>query len=162
MLRTSTQHTVEKRVYKFRLDWAWRISENLYGIIANRWCVFRAVLQLVPRSIKSLVMAALVLHNNLRKSLLVTAQGFLDTESRSGEVTQGHIRIIPASCLSQLLDTMQQIMQNWRDIFKVYFVNEVLLNGSVTWFEYIWKYNPAFGFEQKAVWVCGSVWGTLT
>jgi len=32
-------------------------------------------------------------------------------------------------CLSQLLDTMQQMMQNWSDTFKDYFVNE----GAVEW-----------------------------
>ena len=82
--------TVEKRVYNYRHSRARRISENLFGIIANRWRVFRTVLQLAPSSIESLVMAALVLHNFLRKSSsrnVYCPQGLLDTESMSGEVT---------------------------------------------------------------------------
>ena len=43
--------TIEKRVYNYRHSRARRISENLFGIIANRWRVFRTVLQLAPSSI---------------------------------------------------------------------------------------------------------------
>lgn len=84
--------TVEKRVYNYRHSRARRTSENLFGIIANRWRVFRTVLQLAPSSIESLVITALVLHNFLRKSSsrnVYCPQGLLDTKPMSGEVTNG-------------------------------------------------------------------------
>lgn len=84
--------TVEKRVYNYRHSRARRTSENLFGIIANRWRVFRTVLQLAPSFIESLVITALVLHNFLRKSSsrnVYCPQGLLDTKPMSGEVTNG-------------------------------------------------------------------------
>ncbi|XP_067051170.1 uncharacterized protein [Acropora muricata] len=59
---------VEKRVYNYRHSRARRISENAFAILVNRWRVFRTVLQLIPSSFESLIMAVLVLHNYLRKS----------------------------------------------------------------------------------------------
>ena len=56
----------EKRVYKNRHSRARRISENLFGILANRWRFIRNVLLLHPDVIEILVSAALVLHNFLR------------------------------------------------------------------------------------------------
>ena len=56
----------EKRVYKNRQSRARRISENLFGILANRWRFIRNVLLLHPDVIEILVSAALVLHNFLR------------------------------------------------------------------------------------------------
>ena len=130
--------TVEKRVYNYRHSRARRISENLFGIVANRWRVFRTVLQLAPSSIASLVMAALVLHNHLRKSSsrnVYCPQGLLDTELRSGEVTNGLWR--QESTSESFLPPSVPITGHnatndaklVRDTFKDYFVNE----GAVEW-----------------------------
>ena len=58
--------TDEKRVYNYRHCRARRISENLFGIISNRWRVLRAPKLLPPESVKNVAMAILVLHNYLR------------------------------------------------------------------------------------------------
>lgn len=84
--------TIEKRVDHYRHSRARRISENLFGIIVNRWQVFRTVLELPPSTTESLVMTALVLHNYLRKSSsrnVYCPAGLLDTESRSGKLPHG-------------------------------------------------------------------------
>ena len=60
--------TDEKRVYNYRHSRARRISENLFGIISNRWCVLRAPILLAPESVKNIAMAILVLHNYLRQA----------------------------------------------------------------------------------------------
>ena len=44
-----------------------RLSENLFGILSNRWQLFSTVLMLPPKSIETLVLAALTLHNYLRQ-----------------------------------------------------------------------------------------------
>ncbi|XP_068735594.1 uncharacterized protein [Montipora capricornis] len=60
--------TTQKRVYNYRHSRARRISENLFGILANRWCVFKSIMQIPPETIDVVVMAALTLHNYLRNS----------------------------------------------------------------------------------------------
>ena len=57
-----------KKKYNYRHSRARRIVENLFGIIANRWRVFRSIILLPPSTIERLVLAALVLHNYLRQS----------------------------------------------------------------------------------------------
>ena len=59
--------TDEKSVYNYRHCRARRISENLLGIILNRWCVLQAPILLSPESVKNVVIAILVLHNYLRQ-----------------------------------------------------------------------------------------------
>jgi len=82
----------EKRVYNYRHSRARRIVENLFGIVANSWHVFRGVIQLAPRTIESLVIASLILHNFLRKSSSrnqYCPSGLLDTELSNGERAEG-------------------------------------------------------------------------
>ncbi|KAK2561668.1 Protein ALP1-like [Acropora cervicornis] len=59
--------SVDKRVYNYKLSRARRLSENLFGILINRWRALKNVLLLPPASIEFLVMAALTLHNFLKK-----------------------------------------------------------------------------------------------
>ena len=57
----------EKRVYNYRHSRARRISENLFGILANRWRIFRTAIKLEPKVVESIVLTTLCLHNFLRK-----------------------------------------------------------------------------------------------
>ena len=47
----NTRLTEEKRIFNYRLSRCQRISENAFGILANRWHVFRSHIQLDPISI---------------------------------------------------------------------------------------------------------------
>ena len=60
--------TEDRRIYNYRHSRARRISENLFGITANRWRVLRSVILLPPKTIEHLVFAILTLHNFLCKS----------------------------------------------------------------------------------------------
>ena len=60
--------TGEKRVYNYRHSRARRISENLFGILANRWRVFFTIINLEPKYVEDVVLTALILHNMLIKS----------------------------------------------------------------------------------------------
>ena len=130
--------TMEKRVYNYRHSRARRISENLFGIVTNRFRVFRTVLQLAPRTIESLVMTGLLLHNYLRKSPsrnIYCPQGLIDSESDSGEVTNGLWKqdspldsFLPVSVPVNGHNASNYAKQV-RDSFKDFFVNE----GAVEW-----------------------------
>lgn len=58
----------DKRIYNYRHSRVRRLSENLFGILANRWRVFTSAIMLSPEKIETLAMAALVLHNYLRST----------------------------------------------------------------------------------------------
>ena len=128
----------EKREYNYRHSRARRIVENLFGIVANRWRVFRGVIQLAPSSSESLVIAALILHNVVRKSSSRNQyypSGLLDTELSNGERAEGLWRQgTPGnSFLSLAVPTTghnaSKDAKFVRDTLKAYFVNE----GAVEW-----------------------------
>ena len=58
----------ERRIYKYRHSHARRMSENLFGILANRWRLFHSVILLPPETIETLASATLGLQNFLRQS----------------------------------------------------------------------------------------------
>ena len=58
--------SVEQRIFNYRLSRMRRISENGFGLLANRFRVFRNCILLPTQTVRSLVLAALVLHNFLR------------------------------------------------------------------------------------------------
>lgn len=58
--------TKEKRIYNYRLSRAWRIAENAFGILANRFRIFMAPIPLVPEKVEMIVIACCSLHNFLR------------------------------------------------------------------------------------------------
>ena len=60
--------TEEKRIFNYRLSRCRRISENGFGILANRWRIFRSIIPLAPEKATILVLAAITLHNFLRIS----------------------------------------------------------------------------------------------
>ena len=55
-----------QQIFNYRLSRMQRISENCFGIIVNRWRVFRAPILLPPDTVVDLILVALVLHNFLR------------------------------------------------------------------------------------------------
>ena len=61
-----THLTLEERVFNYRLSRMRRISENGFGILANRWRVLRSPILLSPEFVTRIVLALLVLHNYLR------------------------------------------------------------------------------------------------
>lgn len=61
--------SVEQRIFNYRLSRMRRISENGFGLLANRWRIFRSIIELPPATVNVLILAALVLHNYLRYSI---------------------------------------------------------------------------------------------
>ena len=57
-----------KRVCNYRFSRARRVVENVFGILANRWRVFRSPIALMPENVEAIVMATVTLHNWLLKN----------------------------------------------------------------------------------------------
>lgn len=58
----------ENTIFNYRLSRARRVVENAFGILSNRWRVFRTNIQVQPKSVDNIVLAACCLHNMLRQS----------------------------------------------------------------------------------------------
>ena len=59
--------SLEKRIFSYRLSRMRRISENAFGILANRWRAFRRPFLLEPEKVKAITHAVLMLYNWHRK-----------------------------------------------------------------------------------------------
>ena len=55
--------TQEQRIFNCRLIRARRVSENVFGIFANRFRVFMLPMNLVPETVELVVLACVALHN---------------------------------------------------------------------------------------------------
>jgi len=60
--------TKEQAIFNYRLSWARRIVENVFGILNSRFGVFQRAIQVDPDKAKKIVLACCYLHNSLRKS----------------------------------------------------------------------------------------------
>ena len=86
--------TKQKRIYNYRLSCARRVSENAFGILANRLRVFMQPIHLIPERVETIVLACCSLHNFLRVWLgscsVYTPAGSIDTENQeTHEIVQG-------------------------------------------------------------------------
>ena len=81
--------TADKRVYNYRHSRARRISENLFGILANRWRIFFTTINLEPKHVENIVLSALALHNMLIKNPAYRPGNLADTLLEDGEVLEG-------------------------------------------------------------------------
>ena len=59
--------TIDKRIYNYRHSRARRISEKLFGILANRYRIFSTMIPLSPRCVEN-ILSTLALHKMLWKS----------------------------------------------------------------------------------------------
>ena len=59
--------TIKKRLFNYRPSRARCISENVFGILSNRWRVYHSTLGVQPKTAEKSILATLVLHNFLLK-----------------------------------------------------------------------------------------------
>ena len=86
--------TVEERIANCRISRGRRISENIVGILANRWRCFRAPFLLSPVKVQKITMAVLSLRNWLNSDRfsrnVYCPRGPTDNENPvTGEIIQG-------------------------------------------------------------------------
>ena len=117
------------------------MSENLFGILANRWRIFFANINLEPKYVEDVIFTALILHNMLIKSSnsvnTYRPSSFADTVLEDEEISEGEWRanLIPDSSLqvSRTGHNASLYAKSVREEFMDYFVND----GVVKW---QWKY----------------------
>ena len=102
-----------------------RISENAFGIIANRWRVFRAPIILDPEKVSTITLAALTLHNFLLREANSEYNATSNMEEQYTEVSEGSWFEFSPRCSNNYSNEVKLI----RDEFKQYFNNE----GVVSW-----------------------------
>ncbi len=131
--------TVEQRITNYRISRGRRISENILGILGNRWRCFRVPFLLEPEKVKKITLAILVLHNWLRadarSSAVYCPSTLIDNEDRdTREIIEGSWR---ADTISEsFVDLQPTISRNstskakqMREEFNMWFNNE----GDLPW-----------------------------
>ena len=132
-----------KRIYNYRHNRARRISENLFGIVANRWRIYFTIINLDPKHVENIIFTTLILHNMLIKSSfsanVYRPAFFADTILENGEIVAGEWRD------NQSNDSLYELQvprsghnasiaaKSVRETFMDYFVSD----GAVEW---QWKY----------------------
>ena len=127
-----------KRIFNYRLSRARRISENAFGILANRWQVFRKPFLLKPEKVKVITYSALILHNFLRSGSttgkIYIPPNVTDFDDGCGTAIPGDWRKdAPSSSWFDLeSSTSRNSSRQTKDVrekFKHFFMKE----GSLTW-----------------------------
>ena len=76
----------EQRVFNYRLSRARRVVESAFGILSQRFLVFKKAIPLNPDKVQSIVMAACCLHNFLLRNPTAAAEYMpSDREAIAGE-----------------------------------------------------------------------------
>ena len=94
MFACNVQNAEDKAVFNYRLSRARRIIENSFGILANRWRIFRQPIIAKPERAVIYTKAAIALHNYLRttESSVYCPPGFVDAEDGTGNIVNGSWR----------------------------------------------------------------------
>lgn len=84
----------DMRIYNYRLSRMRRISENAFGILAQRWRLLRGSILFKPQKVIKIVLAIFTLHNYLRSNTnsgkIYIPPDFLDVEDQvTGEIIPG-------------------------------------------------------------------------
>jgi len=90
----------KKEIFNYRLSRARRIIENTFGIMTNRWRIFRRPLIALPKNAVRITKAACVLHNFLQRAdnnnggtaRHYCPSGYTDTYDNDGNVILGQWR----------------------------------------------------------------------
>ncbi|XP_067121525.1 uncharacterized protein [Centruroides vittatus] len=127
-------------VFNYRLSRARRCIECAFGILANRWRIFRRPIALAPDNVDKVIKAAVVLHNfmitenNLSDEAAYCPEGYRDYLNTNGVFCEGSWRT--DELCEQWKPFKQNVSRNFsklagdiRDKFAIYFVSE----GNVSW-----------------------------
>ncbi|CAL1285359.1 unnamed protein product [Larinioides sclopetarius] len=81
---SSIEKECEKRIFNYRLSHARRVVENVFGVLASVFRVFRKPMMLQPEKVSNVTLACVLLHNFMRRSPTsvssYTPPGTFDTE----------------------------------------------------------------------------------
>lgn len=128
----------QERAFNYRLSRARRIIENVFGLLATVFRVFRKPIPLHPKKVESVVLACIYLHNFLRRNAqsvrMYTPPGTFDSEDLdTGSITPGSWRAETEGSLLDLQRIPRNASQEAKEIrkeFAKYFISE---EGKVPW-----------------------------
>ena len=128
----------ENSIANYRISRARRVSENAFGIMANRFRVFLTAIQLSPENVEKVTLASCVLHNFLREKspARYTPPGSFDAENlETGNIQEGDWRVAGNSGGMQSVAVTGRNNYSFdakevRENFCKYFNSDV---GSVPW-----------------------------
>lgn len=126
-----------ERAFNYRLSRARRIIENVFGLLATVFRVFRKPIALHPTKVESVVLTCISLHNFLRRDAksvrTYTPPGTFDIEDlETGAITPGFWRLEDERTLLDLQRIPRNASQEAKEIrkeFGKYFISE----GKVPW-----------------------------
>lgn len=138
-------------IFNYRLSRARRTIENTFGLMAARMRIFRTSIVASLTTTKSIVMAAVCLHNYLQTSELATQpsarkycpQNFLDFEDKHGNIHEGQWRkeIDPLPQVSQKDMGSSNNFTREADMQRNTLADYFFAEGSVPW---QWEQLPTF------------------
>ena len=128
-----------QRIYNYRVSRARRTIENVFGILAARWRIFRKAIRADIKTVEAIVQACVCLHNFLQLTAksAYSRQRFIDSEMENGSICPGDWRyFIPSvqsglCCLPKAKGGRQQI--NAKDTQRALKDYLNTTGGSVEW-----------------------------
>lgn len=140
---SGTDLAIEKRVFNYRLSRERRIVENVFGILAARWRIFRRPLEAKPDNVDHMVKATIVLHNyllstdaSIEPTVRYVPPRFVDYIGENGDIHAGQWREITRGDTNFLdvgrmgANIASRNASNIRDTFMNYFQSN---SGMVPW-----------------------------
>ncbi|XP_039305688.1 protein ALP1-like [Solenopsis invicta] len=131
--------TPQKRIFNYRLSRARRVIENTFGILVNKWRIFRKPIIANISNTTRIIQASIVLHNWLRKDDLSNCSNLSyveshlvdrDSENRSVAYTWEDEGTTAFSDITRAgTNTSTRTAMEVREEFCAYFNNE----GAVSW-----------------------------
>ena len=128
--------TEEQNVFNYRLSRARRVIENTFGILVDRWRIFRGPIRASTQNVEHYVLAAMALHNYLRQTdnAGYCPTGFVDSEDSTGKIKEGEWR----SIVRNDAFTPLKKRHNTRSAYSAKMIRECLKNylngaGAVSW-----------------------------
>ena len=84
----------EMQVHNYRLSRAGRTIENVFGILAARWRIFRRPIRAIVNTVENIIKACVCLHNYFKQtdSAKYTPICFVDSTDSTGNITEGNWR----------------------------------------------------------------------
>ena len=113
-----------------------RVIENTFGILVARWRVFQKPIDAKPERVEKIILAAIALHNYLRKTdnACYTPNGFVDSEDNSGNIVPGQWRsILDGNSLQNVRPIRNQKYTRTAIETREALANYLATDGSVSW-----------------------------